>query len=265
MTYRILPMLAVSMIGIGLAIAAPVGAYFWSRDPGPAQTMERLTAERLLPEDINRPHTVKSRLNSFGPSARTRLKKAFLAAPLPYPPAEIVLLGLKHERLLELYGRAPGDELRFIKSYPFAAWTGRLGPKLREGDRQIPEGVYGIDYLNPNSIAYVSLRIGYPNAFERARGQEDGRTELGGDIMIHGKTGGSEGCIVVENSDIEELFTLAADTGIHNIRVLLAPTDLRRNPAPTHPGNPSWTDRVYADLIQEMAEIPMGKIQVAGD
>ena len=108
MTYRILPMLAVSMIGIGLAIAAPVGAYFWSRDPGPAQTMERLTAERLLPEDINRPHTVKSRLNSFGPSARTRLKKAFLAAPLPYPPAEIVLLGLKQERLLELYGRAPG-------------------------------------------------------------------------------------------------------------------------------------------------------------
>ena len=71
--------------------------------------------------------------------------------------------------------------------------------------------------------------------------------------------GGGGGALVVSQ------FTLAADTGIHNIRVLLAPTDLRRNPAPTHPGNPSWTDRVYADLIQEMAEIPMGKIQVAGD
>ncbi|MDF1750305.1 MAG: L,D-transpeptidase family protein [Alphaproteobacteria bacterium] len=265
MTYRILPMVAVSIIGIGLVVAAPVGAYFWSRDPGPAQRLERMAAERLLPVDASRPHTIKSRLNSFGTAARDRLKHAFLAAPLPYPPAEIVLLGLKQERLLELYGRAPGDELRFIKSYTFAAWTGQLGPKLREGDLQIPEGVYGIDYLNPNSIAYVSMRIGYPNEFDRARGKEDGRTSLGGDIMIHGKTGGSQGCIVVENADIEELFTLAADTGIQNIRVILAPTDLRRHPAPLNPGTPSWTDKVYASLVQEMADIPIGTVQIAGE
>src|SRR5690606_29237360 len=129
----------------------------------------------------------------------------------------------------------------------------------------IPEGVYGIDYLNPNSIAHVSLRIGYPNRFEQDRGLEDGRDDLGGDIMIHGRTGGSQGCIVLEDIEVEEIFTLAADTGIGRVRVLLAPTDLRRYPAPAPKDAPVWMQLVYTDLIRAMADIPLPGILVAED
>ena len=72
-----------------------------------------------------------------------------------------------------IYPVIDGDEVG-------AAFSGTLGPKLREGDGQIPEGIYGIGYLNPNSSYYLSLKVTYPNASDRARAKKDGRTNLGG-------------------------------------------------------------------------------------
>jgi murein L,D-transpeptidase YafK len=65
--------------------------------------------------------------------------------------------------------------------------SGKAGPKLREGDGQVPEGIYRIDGLNPNSSYHLSLKLNYPNDFDLEQARTEGRTELGGDIFIHGK------------------------------------------------------------------------------
>jgi len=182
---------------------------------------------------------------------------ARLAAGVPYPPGRVVLVGLKLERRLEVY--APGDDgaMRFIRSYPIVAASGRLGPKLANGDRQVPEGVYDVPSLNPNSAFHLSLRVGYPNAFDREMARRDGRTDLGGDIMIHGGDA-SIGCLAMGDAAAEDLFVLAAEAGRQNVRVLLSPVDFRRRELPTdRPAAPAWVEQLYADLRRELAHLPL--------
>ena len=63
-----------------------------------------------------------------------------------------------------------------LKTYPICRWSGQLGPKMREGDRQVPEGFYAISpaQMNPNSSYYLSFNVGYPNAYDRALGHSGG-------------------------------------------------------------------------------------------
>jgi murein L,D-transpeptidase YafK len=89
-----------------------------------------------------------------------------------------------------------------IEEHPICAASGLLGPKRRFGDRQVPEGIYEIDYLNPRSAYHLSLRIDYPNASDRVRGD---RSALGGAIMVHGDCV-SIGCIAIEDGPIERVF-----------------------------------------------------------
>src|SRR5262249_3522532 len=142
--------------------------------------------------------TIADRVAEYGPSARARLVPYFAAAGVPYPPARFLLLGLKEERELQLYAAGPGQAFAFIRSFAVLGASGGLGPKLREGDRQVPEGVYRIVYLNPNSVAHLSLALDYPNPFDRMHADEEGRESatLGGDIMIHGGSD-SIGCLAV--------------------------------------------------------------------
>jgi murein L,D-transpeptidase YafK len=117
------------------------------------------------------------------------------------------------------------------KNLLMTAFSGTLGPKLREGDGQIPEGIYGIGYLNPNSSYYLSLKVTYPNASDRARAKADGRTNLGGDIMIHGKAV-TIGCVPVGDDAIEDIFYLASAVGIKNVSVVIAPYDMSQGRRP---------------------------------
>ena len=133
------------------------------------------------------------------------------------------ILVFKNERTVEVH--APGWKTPRI--YPMMAFSGTLGPKLRAGDGQIPEGVYGIGYLNPNSSYYLSLKVTYPNASDRARAKADGRTNLGGDIMIHGKAV-TIGCVPVGDDAIEDIFYLASAVGIKNVSIIIAPYDMRK-------------------------------------
>lgn len=133
------------------------------------------------------------------------------------------ILVFKREGLVEV--SAPGWDAP--RTYPMTARSGAPGPKLREGDGQVPEGVYRVESLNPNSLYHLALRLDYPNAFDRARAKEDGRTNLGGDIMIHGSDC-SVGCVAIGDRAIEELFCCAAAIGPENVEVLIAPCDLRR-------------------------------------
>src|SRR6185436_12110813 len=109
--------------------------------------------------------SIGDRVAQYGETARARLKPFFDKARVSYPPEKIVLVGLKAERVLQVYAAAGTNEARFVRSYPILAASGGPGPKLREGDRQVPEGVYPIELLNPNSRFHVALRVGYPSVF----------------------------------------------------------------------------------------------------
>jgi hypothetical protein len=199
--------------------------------------------------------TLAERLGEISPGAKKRLAEKFDAAKIAWPPSEIAMIALKDERILELYARLPSLEWKLVHRYPVLAASGGIGPKLRQGDKQVPEGIYRIIFLNPQSRYHVSLRVNYPNAFDRQMAAKDGRRDLGGDIMIHGKAS-SAGCLAVGDEAAEELFVLAAEVGLPNIKLIIAPTDFRRQPpAPGQiAGQPDWLPLLYAEVATAMAE-----------
>jgi len=203
--------------------------------------------------------TVADRLEQCGPAARARLSAHFVKQGVAYPPHELILVGLKQEKTLEVYAKSGTNGLKLIHTYPILAASGVAGPKLREGDRQVPEGIYAIESLNPNSRYHLSLRVNYPNAFDREQAGKEKRTKLGGDIMIHGKAV-SIGCLAMGDEAAEDLFVLAADTGLIKIKVLFAPLDFRKHDAvPGAEKLPSWTTELYEQIRAELARLPIAK------
>lgn len=110
----------------------------------------------------------------------------------------------KESRELELWLQA-GEDWTLFRRYPIAAMSGTLGPKLREGDRQAPEGFYGVTAtaLNPASRFHLAFNLGYPNAFDRHH------QRTGSLIMIHGAEV-STGCFAMTDPLIEEIYLLVA-------------------------------------------------------
>jgi len=207
------------------------------------------------------PKTVEQRVGQYAPRVEARLKPYFDRAGVSYPPGKITLVMLKQERRLDLYAvhayAAEGRDYRFIRSYPILAASGHLGPKLREGDDQVPEGVYGVESLNPNSHYHLALHVNYPNAFDRAQAQADGRTQLGGDIMIHGSNV-SIGCVAMGDTTAEDLFVLAAETGLPNVKLLFCPFDFRvTKKMPSGTDLPTWAANLYANLEQNLTTLPL--------
>jgi hypothetical protein len=208
---------------------------------------------RMGPRD-----TMEQRLKQYGKNARLRMVPYFRSASVPYPPRAMTWMAIKKERVLEVYAGSDKKGLKFVHRYPIRGASGFLGPKLREGDRQVPEGIYRISFLNPNSKFHLSLRLDYPNAFDRMKAGADGRTNLGGDIMIHGDSV-STGCLAMGNTAIEELFVMAAETGLPTIRVVIVPIDFRKQkqlPA-GRSVSPPWVNELYARLIPEAARLPL--------
>jgi hypothetical protein len=205
---------------------------------------------------MKRTRTVAERVDQYGAAAQARLAPHFSAAGVPYPPKGLVLVGFKSERRLDVYATGSDGAPRFIRSYRVRAASGELGPKLREGDGQVPEGLYRIEFLNPNSLFHLALRVNYPNKRDRERARTDGRTRLGGDIMIHGNAV-SIGCLAMGDEAAEDLFVLAALTGIERIRVILCPADFRRAPRPATATMPPWVPALYDELAAELAKLPL--------
>ncbi len=201
--------------------------------------------------------TVEERLALIGPSARERLTPKFAAAGVPYPPEAVTLVGLKAEKRLQLYAHGPDQPWRLVHAYPVLAASGVAGPKLREGDRQVPEGLYDIDLLNPNSKFSVSMRVSYPNDFDKAMALKEKRTNpLGGAIMIHGRSS-SIGCLAMGDPAAEELFVLAAAIGIENVKVIIAPQDFRVRPKPRVDKAPHWLDGLYKEIDGALKPFPV--------
>jgi hypothetical protein len=225
-----------------------------SSSPRRARAVETTESE---PEAPRRRRTynknIEQRLAQISPGAVARLKKKFEAAKVSWPPSEIALIGIKDEKILELHVRSKGGVWALVHRYRVLAASGGLGPKLRQGDKQVPEGIYRIAWLNPQSQYHVSLRVSYPNAFDRQMAKKEGRTNLGGDIMIHGKNL-SAGCLAIGDEAVEEIFTVAAEAGLPKVRVIIAPTDLRTKAVPEpKPGQPEWVPKLYTEIASAMS------------
>lgn len=196
--------------------------------------------------------TVAQRVDEFGELVRQRLAADFQRAGVVYPPEKMAFIGLKQEKILEVWVADKSGEFVFLKNYPILGASGGPGPKLKEGDGQVPEGLYHIESLNPNSQFHLSLRVNYPNAFDKTMAAQEGRTHLGGDIMIHGSRS-SVGCLAMGDPAAEDLFILAAETGVGNIAVLLAPVDFRvKDFDGSRRQLPDWTTELYPQIRTEL-------------
>jgi hypothetical protein len=205
---------------------------------------------------FTRAKTVVQRVAQFGSAARARWKPYFDQAKTAYPPAAVKLVALKTEKVLQVYAVDKAGHGHWIRSYPILAASGGPGPKLQEGDRQVPEGIYPVESLNPNSRFHVALRLGYPNTFDAFQAAKEGRTQLGGDIMIHGSSV-SVGCLAMGNEAAEDLFMLAADTGLTNVTAIIAPVDFRNGKSvPPSITLPAWTSSLYTQIKLQLASLP---------
>jgi murein L,D-transpeptidase YafK len=138
----------------------------------------------------------------------------------PIPPATMALMaskGLsktdpilvrayKKEAEMEVWKRGPDGQYALLKTFPICRWSGQLGPKVREGDRQAPEGFYTITpaQMNPNSSFYLSFDTGFPNAYDRANGRS------GSYLMVHGNCS-SRGCFAMTDESIAEIYAVARE------------------------------------------------------
>ena len=195
-------------------------------------------------------------MSAYGELAEIRMRPHFMRAEVSYPPKDIVLLATKEEKALELWARNDDGAFRFIRSYPVRKASGGPGPKLREGDKQVPEGIYRITHLNPDSRFHLSMRLNYPNSYDLMRAAKEGRSDPGSDIYIHGKAE-SVGCLAIGDIAIEELFVLVSRIGVDNTSVIIAPHDPRREPLDGFAANlPRWAVELYADISREFAKYP---------
>jgi murein L,D-transpeptidase YafK len=113
----------------------------------------------------------------------------------------------KQEAELEVWKQTRSGQFALLKTYPICRWSGDLGPKVREGDRQAPEGFYSITpgQMNPQSAYYLSFNIGYPNAFDKALGR------TGSQLMVHGDCS-SRGCYAMTDEQIAEIYSLGRES-----------------------------------------------------
>jgi murein L,D-transpeptidase YafK len=113
----------------------------------------------------------------------------------------------KQEAELEVWKQTRSGQFALLKTYPICRWSGDLGPKVREGDRQAPEGFYSINpsQMNPQSAYYLSFNTGFPNAFDKVLGR------TGSQLMVHGDCS-SRGCYAMTDEQIAEIYSLGRES-----------------------------------------------------
>ncbi|MCC6780130.1 MAG: murein L,D-transpeptidase [Hyphomicrobiales bacterium] len=123
------------------------------------------------------------------------------------PESPILVRIFKEESELEVWKEDRTGKFALLRTYPVCRWSGELGPKIKEGDRQAPEGFYTITpgLMNPNSNYYLAINTGFPNAYDRANGR------TGAFLMIHGDCS-SRGCYAMTDEQIAEIYSLARES-----------------------------------------------------
>lgn len=181
---------------------------------------------------------------------KQRVLKKLQEIGLDKLPDKISMVAIKSDRRLEVYCHQSGG-LKFLCNYPFTAFSGGSGPKLKQGDKQIPEGIYSIEYLNPNSKFHLSMKVNYPNKFDRKMAEKDGRSDLGGDIFIHGRAV-TIGCIPIGDEAIEELYLLAEHCLNKGIEIIISPEDFRKDSYRPNIVSVNWEDELYDSIEREL-------------
>lgn len=131
---------------------------------------------------------------------------ALLAKKGMQPGSPVFVRIFKEESELEIWKQRDDGRFYHFKTYPICTWSGELGPKIKEGDRQAPEGFYTItpELMNPNSKYYLSFNLGFPNAFDRSWGR------TGNSVMVHGKCR-SAGCYAMTDAMMEDIYGLTRE------------------------------------------------------
>ncbi len=144
----------------------------------------------------------------------------------------------KEEAELEVWKQDRTGRYALLKTYPICRWSGELGPKIKEGDRQAPEGFYTISpaQMNPNSQYYLSFNLGYPNAYDQAWGR------TGSQLMVHGDCS-SRGCYAMTDEQISEIFALGRESffgGQQSFQVQALPFRMTPQNMAKHRNNPNY-------------------------
>ena len=178
--------------------------------------------------------------------------------------APILIRTFKKEAELEIWKMTSNGSYAHLKTYPMCRWSGQLGPKKREGDRQVPEGFYTITpgQMNPNSNYYLSFNVGYPNAYDKAHGY------TGGLIMVHGDCS-SAGCYSMTDEQIAEIYAIAREAfsgGQQAIQMQSMPFRMTPENLAKHrldPNMPFWKEiKTGADSFEVTKREP--KVAVCG-
>jgi murein L,D-transpeptidase YafK len=135
--------------------------------------------------------------------------------------SSVLIRIFKQSKELELWRKTNDGSYALVKTYEICAYSGELGPKIKQGDRQAPEGFYtvGASQLNYHSIRYLSMNTGYPNVYDRIHGY------TGAALMIHGGCD-SAGCYAIEDQPMQEVFTAIRDAikaGQKSVQVQIYP------------------------------------------
>ena len=151
--------------------------------------------------------------------------------------APIFIRIYKEENTLEIWKQNRAGKFALLKSYPICKFSGRLGPKIAEGDYQAPEGFYDItpEQMNPRSSQYLAFNIGYPNAFDRSLGR------TGSFLMVHGGCN-SVGCYAMTDNQMEEIYGLVDEAlkgGQGKIQLAALPFRMTTYNLARHADNPN--------------------------
>lgn len=221
-------------------------------DPLPTGSRQAVDIELHLETSPVLGMTVEKAVETYGPAAREVLRERCRSVGIAYPPKRLTLIGLKQEKLLLLY--SGDDKRKLLGSYPLVSYSGILGPKLKQGDLQIPEGIYRITH--PESYNMLALGVNYPNVTDKINAAADHRTKLGSDILVHGGSK-STGCLVVSNEDMEQVFVAVYDVGCANTKLIIAPCDLRKTrPDIDLKKQPKWLPDLYKSIRAQMLNYP---------
>lgn len=152
--------------------------------------------------------------------------------------APVFIRIIKQKSELQVFLQRKDGPYELFQTYPICAWSGELGPKLKEGDGQSPEGFYSVSpvQMNPSSSFHLSFNLGYPNAFDRAHGR------TGSYLMVHGNCV-SIGCYAMTDPVIEELWTLmvhAFDAGQTRVPVHIFPFEMTEDNLAANAGS-KWS------------------------
>jgi hypothetical protein len=197
---------------------------------------------------------VKQKVKIYKKVSNDHFKPIFLKRKLVFPPRFLALLIFKNSKTMQIYVKQ-NKTWNFVEQISVKAASGGLGPKYRQGDRQVPEGAYRIIKLNPYSKFFLSMELNYPNKADHRQAKIEHRTRLGGDIYIHGGAK-SEGCIAVGNQAMKWLFPLVYDVSRHNTMVIIAPKDFRIDHNVSLVLKP-WVLKRYVELKQDLSLFPL--------